>query len=110
MLQGLDEVHYESSGLERQESQCSSDLQYADSTSVPSYQRQGSLGSTASGTQSITKIAEAANIGMRKLRRNWSQTKTEVRTGFSKMKKKGNGSMIDGRSSESKFRCYLITF
>jgi hypothetical protein len=87
--------------LERQESQGSSDLPFA--TSGPTYQRQSSLGSATSGTQSITKIAEAANIGMQKLKRNWSQTKTEVKTGLNKMKKKNNAPLaFDGRSIESK--------
>ena len=48
----------------------------------------------------MTKIAEAANLGMRRLRRNWTQTKTEVKTGLSKIKNKGGSS--DMKSMESK--------
>ncbi|KAA0202572.1 hypothetical protein HAZT_HAZT000590 [Hyalella azteca] len=98
--QCLEESLYSSNSLERQESQGSSDLPFA--TSGPTYQRQSSLGSATSGTQSITKIAEAANIGMQKLKRNWSQTKTEVKTGLNKMKKKNNAPLaFDGRSIEN---------
>ncbi|KAF2366737.1 Dbl (DH) domain [Trinorchestia longiramus] len=97
--QCLEEGQYSSNGLERQESQGSSDLQFQ--RAIPEYHRQSSLGSASSGTQSITKFAEAANLGMRKLRRNWSQTKTEVKTGLNKIKKKGNSPSIDGRSIEN---------
>lgn len=51
----------------------------------------------------ITKIAEAANLGMRRLRRNWSQTKNEVVTGLSKIKKKSTFSASDLKSTESKY-------
>lgn len=49
----------------------------------------------------ITKIAEAANLGMRRLRRNWSLTKNEVRTGLSRIKKKSTFSVSDIKSTES---------
>lgn len=49
----------------------------------------------------ITKIAEAANLGMRRLRRNWSQTKNEVVTGLSKIKKKSTFSASDLKSTEN---------
>lgn len=50
----------------------------------------------------ITKIAEAANLGMRRLRRNWSLTKNEVRTGLNRIKKKSTFSASDIKSTESK--------
>ncbi|XP_069177972.1 serine-rich adhesin for platelets isoform X2 [Procambarus clarkii] len=49
----------------------------------------------------ITKIAEAANLGMRRLRRNWSLTKNEVRTGLSRIKKKSTFSVSDMKSTEN---------
>ncbi|XP_068246928.1 serine-rich adhesin for platelets isoform X2 [Palaemon carinicauda] len=51
--------------------------------------------------RSITKIAEAANLGMRRLRRNWSQTKDEVKTGLSRIKKKSTFSVSDMKSTEN---------
>ncbi|XP_050699595.1 uncharacterized protein LOC126987005 isoform X3 [Eriocheir sinensis] len=49
----------------------------------------------------ITKIAEAANLGMRRLRRNWSLTKNEVRTGLNRIKKKSTFSASDIKSTEN---------
>ncbi|XP_071514753.1 uncharacterized protein Exn isoform X2 [Panulirus ornatus] len=49
----------------------------------------------------ITKIAEAANLGMRRLRRNWSLTKNEVRTGLSRIKKKSTFTVSDMKSTEN---------
>ncbi|XP_066953705.1 uncharacterized protein Exn isoform X3 [Macrobrachium rosenbergii] len=51
--------------------------------------------------RSITKFAEAANLGMRRLRRNWSQTKDEVKTGLSRIKKKSTFSVSDMKSTEN---------
>ncbi|KAK7068257.1 Rho guanine nucleotide exchange factor 26 [Halocaridina rubra] len=49
----------------------------------------------------INKIAEAANLGMRRLRRNWSLTKNEVRTGLNRIKKKSTFSSSDIKSTEN---------
>nr|XP_053644134.1 uncharacterized protein LOC128696802 isoform X2 [Cherax quadricarinatus] len=49
----------------------------------------------------ITKIAEAANLGMRRLRRNWSLTKNEVKTGLSRIKKKSTFNVSDMKSTEN---------
>ncbi|RXG71356.1 Rho guanine nucleotide exchange factor 26, partial [Armadillidium vulgare] len=54
---------------------------------------------------SINKLAEAANLGMKRLRRNWSLTKNEVRTGLNRIKKKSAAlSVADIRGVEGEGR------
>ena len=66
----------------------------------------------SSQQHSITKFAEAANIGMKRLRRNWSNTKNEVKTGLNKIKKKSTFNMSDIKPTEmtSKFIALIIQY
>ena len=58
----------------------------------------------------LTKIAEAAGRGFKKLRRNWSIKKEDLTKGFSKIKRSSKNLIEDVYTKEGRFNYYIHCF